>query len=311
MDPLSDILTNLDLRGILYFAAEFNPPWGARVPAFENVVRFHLVIRGQAFVGLEGSGERIALSPGDFALIPFGAAHELADSANGKTFALDRVLEDAGYDGSGRLVFGVTDRALQSRLLCGHFTFDHRSPARLFLNALPPVILVRQQETALAAWLDSTVQMLADEEAAPKPGRDAILRRVAELLFVQAMRHHLNEAKLPSGILRGLADPQIARALAAIHSEPQADWGLETLASLAGLSRTVFAERFRTAVGETPAAYVTAWRLEKARSLLLDGNHTVDDVASSVGYASTPAFTRAFSSRFGEPPGAIRRAARN
>jgi len=208
MDPLSDILTNLDLRGILYFAAEFNPPWGARVPAFENVVRFHLVIRGQAFVGLEGSGERIALSPGDFALIPFGAAHELADSANGKTFALDRVLEDAGYDGSGRLVFGVTDRALQSRLLCGHFTFDHRSPARLFLNALPPVILVRQQETALAAWLDSTVQMLADEEAAPKPGRDAILRRVTELLFVQAMRHHLNEAKLPSGTPRRLANPQ-------------------------------------------------------------------------------------------------------
>lgn len=308
MDPLSDILGHLNPRGILYFVAEFNPPWGTRVPAFENVMRFHLVARGEAYIRVGKDAPRQRLEAGDFALVPFGAEHELAHSETAPVFALNRVLEEAGFTGSGRLVVGAEAGENHCRMICGHFAFDLNSPARMLLAALPEMMIVRRKETAFSAWMDATLTMLSAEETGPEAGRDAIIQRATELLLLHSIRHQVASGAIGPGLLRGLAHPQLARALTEIHAAPHADWSVERLAGIAGVSRTVFAERFRAAIGETPLAYVTAWRLEKAHTLLAQGMHTVDAVAGAVGYASTPAFSRAYAARFGEPPGATRRA---
>ena len=105
MDALSDILSHVKFRGSLYFTTEFSAPWGIDVPSFSNVARFHLVMRGNCFVRVNGSEEAVELFPGDFIVIPHGAAHELLDCADGKVVVLDRVLEESGYDGKGHLAY--------------------------------------------------------------------------------------------------------------------------------------------------------------------------------------------------------------
>ena len=139
MDALSDILSHVKFRGSLYFTTEFSSPWGVHVPAFSNVARFHLVMRGNCFARVGDREEPVELSPGDFIVIPHGAAHELLDCADGKVIVLDRVLEDSGYDGKGHLAYGLKDEGEETRLICGHFAFDSTSHHPM-LSELPDTI---------------------------------------------------------------------------------------------------------------------------------------------------------------------------
>ena len=130
---------------------------------------------------------------------------------------------------------------------------------------------------------------------------------MTEILFVQAIRDWLSRRDVASGVLKALGDQKMARALAAVHSRPDHRWTVESMAREAGLSRTVFAERFHELANTTPMQYVTAWRLEKAKSLLLESDHSVEEVAELVGYRSVAAFSRIFSRHLGMGPGALRR----
>lgn len=306
MDPLSDILTSLDLKGMLYFSTEFTPPWGVAVPAFENVVRFHLVVRGLCHIGVN-SAYNANLTEGDFALIPHGAAHRLARDSASRLATLDEVVAASGYDGTGPLVWGMQDGGAPTRLVCGHFTLDNMAPGRALIAALPPLLVARRSTSNTADWLSATLSLLSAERDVDRPGSAAIVRRLTEVLFIQALREWMAATETPPGLARALADPQLARAIAAIHRDPADDWTVASLASLAGMSRTVFAERFASATNQTPLGYVTEWRLTRGRALLRDPQLSLDAVAAEAGYASASAFSRAFARRFGEAPGKVRR----
>ena len=124
LDLLSDILTRLSLQGTLYFRTSFTEPWGVRVPAFEDVARFHYVHRGECVVRVEGTGEALRLAKGDLVLVPHGAAHSLSCRHSGPdhVLPLDDVIERSGYDGSGVLVYGGGEPDLETELICGHFS---------------------------------------------------------------------------------------------------------------------------------------------------------------------------------------------
>ena len=115
------------------------------------------------------------------------------------------------------------------------------------------------------------------------------------------MRHVVESGLVSTGVLAGLADPRLAKALTAIHEAPKKQWKLEDLADIAGMSRTRFAEHFRTLIGQTPIEYLTAWRMTIARQLLRKGK-PVKTVAVQVGYDSAAAFSRVFSRVTGQPP---------
>ena len=172
MDPLSDILTSMNLRGMLYFSTEFSAPWGVSVPAFENVVRFHLVVRGDCHVGVDGAGED--LNEGDFALVPRGAAHRIARERSSRLATLDEVVTQSGYDGSGTLVWGMEDRGEETRLICGHFTLDDAAPGRALIAALPPLMITRRHESTSTGWMGATLALLAQERNMERPGSSAI-----------------------------------------------------------------------------------------------------------------------------------------
>ncbi|CCD98976.1 AraC family transcriptional regulator [Bradyrhizobium sp. STM 3809] len=153
--------------------------------------------------------------------------------------------------------------------------------------------------------LSPVCDLLVAEGFADGVGRQAALDRLFDYLLILIVRDVVAHGAVESGVLAGLADPRLAKALTAIHDGPGRAWTLEDLADIAGMSRTRFAELFRTRVGRTPIDYLTAWRMTLARQLLARGK-PVKSVAAQVGYDSAAAFSRVFSRTLGHPPREVR-----
>lgn len=305
MDVLSDVLDALRLDGTLYFWTDFGRPWGVRVPAFGRVARFHLVVRGHCWVRVDGE-EPTRLEAGDLVLIPHGAEHVLSDEADTRCRMLDEVIEAAGFTGEGALVYGGEDDGGPTRLVCGHFAFDEGFDHAL-LSQMPAALVVRWDEEVRGSPLEDVFRFIAREVQQGDPGYEAVVRRLSEVLFVQAVRYWARCARPDRGVLAALEDPGLGQALAAMHADPAAEWTVESLGRKAAMGRTAFAERFREVVGETPLQYLTSWRMQNAKRLLTESGFTLDRIARRVGYESAASFSRAFKRAVGQAPGTYRR----
>jgi transcriptional regulator GlxA family with amidase domain len=149
--------------------------------------------------------------------------------------------------------------------------------------------------------LGLTLQLLFKEASGQHCGRQAILDRMIEVVIIQVLRDLMDQKRIQFGLLAGLADPRLAKAINALHAEPSRAWSLETLAATAGMSRARFAAAFRDIVGMTPMAYLSEWRLGLAQSLLRKGK-SVQFVADVVGYSSASALSRTFRAHTGQTP---------
>lgn len=303
MDVLADVLAVLDVQASLYFRATFSAPFSVAVPTDSRRIRFHLGCRGKSWIGLP-SGENAIYGPGDLILVPHGSAHTLADGPNTPALPLEDVLKRARSESVGCITYGGDGRSVE--LVCGHFGFNEEIVHPL-VESLPSLIHIKARKQHDYTWLDVVLRQMEEEGRAGLPGHQEALRRLSEILFIQVLRAFIEEGPESTRFLTALVDPQLRRALDAIHTDPASDWTLERLAEVAGLSRTLFADRFRTKLGVTPMRYVADWRLQKARALLGEPSLTVGDVARAVGYESEAAFNRAFSQQFGRTPGAVRK----
>lgn len=307
MDVLSDILDTLRFRTCFYFTTDFRPPWGVAVPEFGNVARFHLVMSGTCWVRIGHDGTPFPLHEGDLILIPHGAAHILSDVPNGPVLDVGDIVRSHGLDAEGCLVFGGDDLDGATRLVCGHFEFD--AGENPLMEALPAQIVLRRKDGATRGWLESILTLVAEEATSGRVGGSFVLKRLTDVLFVQAIRAwHEEQDALERGLLAAIADRHVGRSLRAVHAKTDAPWTVETLAREAGLSRTVFAERFRELVGQSPMTYVTSWRMHRARLLLTESDFSIDRIATEVGYQSPASFARVFRKVIGESPGSVRRA---
>ncbi len=167
------------------------------------------------------------------------------------------------------------------------------------LRGLPDLLVV---PIDAAPALRPTLELIFAEAAAARCARQTALDQLVGYLIIQLLRHAMAERLVDAGILAGLADPRLARAITAIHDKPAHPWSLEALAREAGMSRARFAANFRATTGITPIDYLTDWRVGVARSLLRKGM-PLKRVALEVGYASPTTFARAFSQRTGKTPG--------
>lgn len=181
------------------------------------------------------------------------------------------------------------------RSLGGTFMFDSIDPG-LLVSLLPNVVHVQG-----SMRLTQLVKMVGEESAEQKPGSEFMRSRLVELLLVEAMRSATTESA-PPGLLRGLGDERLARALKQMHEHIDRTWTVGQLAQVAALSRSSFFERFTRMVGVTPMEYLLAWRMEIAKTLLRDGGLTVAEVAERIGYGSSSTFSVAFSKRVGQAP---------
>lgn len=181
--------------------------------------------------------------------------------------------------------------------VCASFQFDGslRNP---LVSALPEVVVLPLSQLA---DLDATLRVLFAEASEVHCGRQAVLDRLTEVVIIQLLRDLMDKGRLDIGLLAGLADPQLLKAINAMHAAPAEPWTVESLAKQAGMSRARFAARFREKVGAPPLAYLGDYRVGIAQSMLRRGS-SIQRAADATGYANASAFSRAFSALTGKSP---------
>ena len=308
LDLLSDILTNLSMRGTLYFRTSFTKPWGVAVPSYENVARFHFAHRGSCLVKVDGLEEPLTLAQGDLVIIPHGASHDLycGHEPERTAMPLDVVLEKSGFDGSGVLVHGGDEPQSETQLICGHFSFEPNS-RHILMERLPPYIHLTNYGEDAGRWMEATLRVIGEEAGGRKMGGDLIALKMSEAILAQAIRSFIESSDAQEWALGAFSDKKLSRAMEAFHKAPAERWTVDLLAGAAGMSRTGFAVQFQKLMMMSPMEYVTSWRMEIAKKKLLQDKASLTDAAESAGYASDSAFTRAFKKETGQTPAEFRR----
>lgn len=321
MDVLSDVLQAVRLKGAVFFDVHATEPLVATTPPTseiaeivmpdaEHVIPFHIMLRGGCWIESIGADDPPArFQEGDIVYYPHGHSHVLATNLGDREpVNLDRYREAAG-EARPMLLHHTNGGEPTVRFVCGYLSC-RSAPFNPLLEALPAQVLARQPRQGNTIEVE-LIQAAIEESGAQRPGRDSMLARLSELLFVGALRRTLEQMPDSSrGWFAALRDPQIGRALQALHASPARDWTLEGLAREAGMSRAVFAERFAEAVGETSMRYLARWRMQLAARMLEEPGRSVESVAEAVGYRSEAAFNRAFKNIVGTPPGKWRRGRR-
>jgi AraC-like DNA-binding protein len=303
MDVLSDILQSVHLGGGVYFRCEFSAPWGMEIKPTE-VAEFHIIVRGNCWLRMPGRSDPIPLQGGDLVAFPHGDAHTLVDAPEGAALPAEEIVQGQNLDHYGPVTHGGS--GLPATVLCGYFQFDRDHPHPL-VAVLPALIHIRGTDSYDFAWLQTAINFMIHETRTAKPGSEAVVNRLAEVLFVQMVRAHIAQTEAPPGMLAAIADKQIGAALQLAHQAPQQPWSLASLAQRIGMSRSAFAARFNQLVGQTPMQYLTFWRMRKARQLLSESRLGTAAIAEQVGYQSEAAFAKAFKKAVGVGPGAYRR----
>ena len=317
MDALSDVLRVIRLSGGVFLEAEFTAPWCVSgkiassdckpfLEAPRHVIATHFVAAGCMQLRPDNS-DAIEVRAGEIVLLPHNSAHAFGSELTPTPVPVREVIQVPKEGGLGRIVHGGGGGI--TRLLCGFLGSD--TPFSPLLSALPPVLKLNVRSTASGAWIESSFRFAASQIAAGHLGSTIVITKLSELLFVEAVSQFV--ASLPAerrGWLAGLRDPQIGRALSMLHARPTEAWTAEALALEVNMSRSVFAERFSSVVGQPPMQYLTLWRLHMAAQSLREGSRSVAQVGASIGYESEAAFSRAFKRQFGESPGSWRKASR-
>jgi AraC-like DNA-binding protein len=319
-DTLSEVLQAVRLRGAVFFDVEASAPWVAEAPPARviapavmpgagHVIEYHVLTGGTCWVSIPGSPEQVQLVAGDVVALPQGDAHVIS-SAPGMRGALDLSIFDAPGGLRLPLVMNLDGGGEeQAQLICGFLGCDAR-PFNPLLQSLPRLLHVPRPPDA-AGPADAFIRMALAESREKRIGAVGMLSRLGELMFAELVRRHLEQLPQDSGgWLAGLRDRHVGRALALLHAEPQRDWTLEQLAREAGLSRSAFAARFTGFVGLAPMQYLKRWRLQLAAAQLADGMDSIAEIGTRAGYESEAAFSRAFRSAVGVPPGEWRRQSR-
>jgi AraC-like DNA-binding protein len=304
-DALAEIMSALQMQGRVFCRLELSGEWAFRMPG-DGLARFHVIERGTCWVGTPDGGTQ-QLAAGDL-LVAFGE-HFLSDRDRPKTIApVQQFLGPAGPRACP--VICTLGPSPEVHMLCGVFTFA-RGGNHPLLRSLPQVLHVRGDAGHSPEWLDLTLRFLSAEVRAPGIGSEAVLSRLIDLIFVQAVRAWIAaQPHSHTGWVGALRDRQIAGVLGLMHKQPERPWTVATLAREVGMSRSTLARRFREILRETPLVYLSRSRLQAAAELMRTENLSLSEVAARVGYQSEASFSRAFRQNMGRPPAAYRRAAR-
>jgi AraC-like DNA-binding protein len=314
MDALSDLLRAVRFSGGVFLEANYRSPWcvrahlspadcGRGVTAEGGLVAFHYILDGRMQVQLGKEKPRTA-GPGEIIVLSHNDAHLLGSDVTMTPMDARPLIRKAEEHELSRLDFG-TGR-VRNRFVCGFLATTMRTHP--LLAALPALLIADLRERPCAEWAETSFRYAAREHASRRPGSQEILARLSEMLFVEAVRGHIEA--LPgdaTGWLAALRDPALSRALGALHLKPAHAWTSEDLAKEANLSRSAFAERFTATVGLPPMSYLTRWRMLLAGQRLRESSDTLAQIAGAVGYESEFTFSRAFRREMGISPGHWRR----
>jgi AraC-like DNA-binding protein len=254
------------------------------------------VLSGQCWLSVEGIPDPVLLTAGDCFVLPRGLPFCLASDLSIAPVDFHALLSArkagggavSNHEGGGRYIAG------------GHFLLSG-SHAGMLLGSLPPIVHIRKEsDKAAMRW---SLERMREELRDPQPGGSLIAQQLAYMMLIQALRLHLADgAGSGVGWLFALADTQMRAAITCMHDNPGHSWTLQKLAENVGMSRSIFALRFKETVGATPMEYMTRWRMLLAGDRLKNSDDSISMIALSLGYESESAFGKAFKRVMGCSP---------
>ena len=301
-DPFSDILKLVNAETVVTGGLSAGGSWAIRFPAPDKI-KFCVIVKGSCWARIDGKEGPLHAETGDVLLLSAQRSFVLAGDLS--TVPVDAMTLFAGTPTMTARV-GYGDDFVQ---MGGHVRLDPANGG-LLADVLPPYIHVRAASPHATAlrWI---LEQLVRERAASLPGANIASAQLAQLMFVQILRVHLETSgPLAAGWLRAVSDQRLAPALRLMHGDPGRSWRLEELAKAVAMSRTTFALHFRTAAGVAPLTYLTEWRMRLAERALREESTPISVLARLLGYASESAFSNAFKRVTGKAPNHYRSAVR-
>lgn len=276
--------------------------WALR---FETVphVRIGGLVRGTCWLKLDRQ-EPVRLEEGDTFLLGNPPPYVLASALDTSPRAAEPLWAGA-EDGVVRI--GL-ESAEDLYLCAGHIAFDERNAA-LLTDLLPSLVLVRAADPD-GARLAQLIDLLATEVGVVAAGGPLVQNHLAQILLVHMLRAHAARTDRPTGWLGALNADGIGAALRAVHADVAHPWSVEELAEIGHMSRSAFAQAFRSHVGVPPREYLIRWRMSLARDALARDTLSISELASATGYGSESAFSTAFRRVVGASPAQFRARAR-
>ena len=307
VDPLADVFDLSRVSGAVMAQLIAHEPWGVAVDPRPGAV-FHAIVAGACWLRVPGR-EAQRLMTGDVVLLPTNIPHELVSSADGPTEPLTQFQKAARRTPDGDVL--IAGPGAVTRVLCAAYDYDH-DVAHPLMSQLPPALHVPAGMPDDDGGVAATLRLLALELGGRPPGSRAAAGRLVDVMLIHVLRTWLRRQgpDRSDGWLLALRDPVVAEAMSLIHQRPGEPWTIDALARAVSVSRATLARRFGDAVGETPLAYLTRWRMDLAAQRLRDSEETLGAIAGAVGYRSEYAFSRAFARHRGLAPGRYRRQAR-
>lgn len=286
MDPLSDVLSLLKPRSYVARGFAVGADVAIQWPVHTGI-KCYALVSGQCWLSVDDVADAVLLTAGDCFLLPRGRPFRLATDLSITPIDFRSCLSslDPGAMASDQETGGYY-------IVGGHFALTG-SHADMLLSSLPPIVHIRKEsDKAAMRWsLDRMKEELRD----PQPGSSLIAQQLAYMMLIQALRLHLTDsANAEGGWLFALADKQMRAAITCMHDDPGHPWTLQKLAERVGMSRSIFAQRFKQTVRTTPMEYLTRWRMMLAGDRLAHSSDSVSVIASSLGYESESAFGKAF-----------------
>lgn len=300
MDVLANVLRVSQVGSASLCQTELVSPWCLEIEA-NTKTAVHVVRRGTCWLRVDGEPEPMRLSAGDLVLVGPGVRHCVSDAPDRPAEPWEEVLARM----KTRIAM-AGDACESTVLLCAAYQFEHAGRHPL-LALLPRCFRTNAEHAAGNDHFQALVSLLLHESTSRLPGSEIVIPRLVDSLLVFIMRAWLESQPIGAGGWFGaLRDPQIGRALALIHENPELPWTVQSLAAKVGLSRAAFARRFTVLVGEPPLKFLTRWRMSLAAKILKTTTESVDEVASRVGYDSSTAFGKAFQRHLRVSPGRYR-----
>ncbi len=295
MDPLSDVLSLLKPRTYMAGGFDVGGAFSVRFGQHDGI-KCYAVSTGQGWLSVEGVAEAARFEAGDCFLLSHGRPFCLATDLSVTPVDALSILATATKRGGINLINGGGGCCM----LGGFFNFSGNH-AGLLLRMLPPIVHLRKEsDKAAMRW---SLERMSQELLDPQPGGSLVAQHLAHLMLVQALRLHLAEGVSGGvGWLFALADRQMSAAITAMHESPGHRWTLQELGERAGMSRSIFAQKFKETVGTSPMEYLTRWRMLLAGDRLTNSSDALSAIALSLGYESESAFSAAFKRVMGCSP---------
>lgn len=323
-DTLSEVLRSVRLRGAVFYDFSLGDEWAAEappakeiadavIPGAEHVMEYHVITKGSGWAAIVGEPP-VRLETGDIIMFPQGDAHVVSSAPGVRATRLSPDWVNMTRNTPKPITIAMRpDQSfeetsapeLPTNIACGFLGCDLR-PFNPLISTLPRMLHL--PAAGDAAWVSQVMRQAISASRNQRPGGQAVLERISEMMFVDALRRYVEQLPAEStGWLAGLRDRQVGRTLALIHEHPSRPWTIDMLADEVALSRSALYERFTHLIGQPPMQYLTQWRMQVAANLLRQTRAPVLSIALDVGYESEASFTRAFKRLVGTPPGAWRK----